>query len=65
MIKKMCINIEFDTERHTPQDIKDSIVALIDTCADNSLAIDRVFIDEEENYKVGVGFMGTMKRRFV
>ncbi len=65
MIKKMCINIDINTECDTPQKVKDLIMTVMKEAGDRFLAIESVTIDDEENFKVGKGFMGDMARHFV
>ncbi|MFV0518232.1 MAG: hypothetical protein ACK5MV_12625 [Aminipila sp.] len=65
MIKKMCVNININTECDTPQMVKDLIYALMSEAGDRTFAIESVTIDNEENFKVGHGWMGDMARHFV
>ena len=65
MIKKMCINIEIDTDYNTPQQVKDLIQSLIKETSSQGFSIETVTIDDEENFKNGVGFKDLMARHFI
>lgn len=65
MIKKMQINIDINTECDTPKKVKKLINELLKTTTDMCLGIESITIDGEENFKIGVGFMGDMSRNFI
>lgn len=65
MKKKMQINMTIDTECDTPNDVKELILALMEEAGDRTFAIDSVFIDGEENFRCGVGFMNTLAKKQV
>lgn len=65
MIKRMVINIDINTENHTPQMVKNLILELVAETGNRCFAIENVTIDGEENFKIGTGFMGDMAKKFI
>lgn len=65
MKKNLNISIEIDTEYDTPNDVKNLIRYLLKTCGDNTFAISSATIDDEEVFRIGIGFLGILKRRMV
>ena len=65
MVKEIVINIKIDTNKCTPQKVKDLILTLIATCEDNCFEINSVDIDNIRNYTIEKGFTGDMARHFI
>jgi len=65
MVKKLCIHIDIDARYDSPSRVKDLICSIIEVANDNVFAVESVTIDGEENFKNGIGWMNTLKKRQV